>query len=81
MLSKEYLFSKEILSDYFYSILNEKSYTINYVKVCNKYNKDNNIIIREVGDGGDQEFTWQLFVSKENLELVLKTIEKILNDT
>lgn len=78
IISQDNVFSKDFLIDCFESVINKSLYTVNYVKVCHKYCSNNNIIIRETGDGGDQEFSWQLFVNKKHIDCIKKSIENIL---
>lgn len=79
ILSENNFFSRDFLIDCFKSVINETSYTINYAKACRKY-CENNIIIRESGDGGDQEFSWQIFTNKKHTISILDRINKIVNN-
>lgn len=79
IVTEENMYSKCFLTEVYNSIIDKPSYIVNYIKACNHYCDNNNIIIRESGDGGDQEFGWQLFINKENANRIIKEIENILD--
>lgn len=80
LISENNIFSEDFLIDCFQSTINRSSMTVNYLSACEKYCTDNNIIIRETGDGGDQEFSWQLFVNKKNANNLKLDLEKLLDN-
>lgn len=80
LITEENMFSKRFLIEAYDSIINKPSYNVNYLKACIQYCDNDNIIVRESGDGGDQEFVWQLFVNKKNVKCIIEEIKKILGN-
>lgn len=79
IITEENMCSKDFLIEAYDSIINKPSYIVNYIKACNQYCDSDNIIIRESGDGGDQEFGWQLFINKKNVNRIIGEIENIMD--
>ena len=64
-------YSKKTIKHITTNLINQSSYVIDYVNMCTNYCKNGSIIIREGGDGGDQEFSWQMFVEKNVINEVV----------
>lgn len=68
------LFSKQTLEYITTKLINQSSFVIDYISMCIHYCKNGNIIIRETGDGGDKELSWQFFVEKDIINKLLPTL-------
>ncbi|NDW17917.1 hypothetical protein D0T53_03165 [Dysgonomonas sp. 216] len=62
------------------NIVDQSNGVINYIELCKIYSGSNNIIIREGGDGGDQELSWQFFIEKEKCEEILSYIKLLIDN-
>lgn len=71
-------FHENTIENIFEYSLNKPSYIINYLDLCKNYCKKRNIIIRENGDGGDQELSWQMFVEKSQKDHLVQFISNII---
>lgn len=80
LLSEDKFLSKFRIQELKENIIDSKLFTVNYLKLCINYCLNNNIIIREAGDGGDEEFSWQFFINKNYKSKVLHNIYNILSD-
>lgn len=80
LLSNDNQLSDTVLDNIYSNVLSQNKLVINYLALCLFYCRNGDLIIREMGDGGDQEFSWQIFMKKKELEHQIAIIENILKD-